>query len=134
MEVWDIRYGTEPLGTYPRKGQTNQRLGFDVDPTGAYIAIGDEVSPLSCWARRVLTIIQEGTVSIYSTAWDEGQPIPMHTIQVAKGKRSPCLDDRADSKQTQLAPSPFIRRSHDCSRALVPDHSLRTTQRVKRRR
>ncbi|CAM9672719.1 unnamed protein product [Scytosiphon promiscuus] len=37
---WDIRRTKEALYTLPRQVDTNQRIGFDVDPSGRYLATG----------------------------------------------------------------------------------------------
>lgn len=44
IQVFDTRDTTHPTGELKREGQTNQRLWFDVDPWGRWIAAGDEVS------------------------------------------------------------------------------------------
>jgi hypothetical protein len=31
---WDARSSRAPLATYSRPGLTNQRISFDIDPTG----------------------------------------------------------------------------------------------------
>ncbi|GAA5852394.1 hypothetical protein JCM9279_001188 [Rhodotorula babjevae] len=57
LDVWDLRNTsrTSSSGRLRRGGRTNQRLGFDIDPTGTWLAAGD----------------QDGTVSIFSA-----QPLP----------------------------------------------------------
>ncbi|CAM9449005.1 unnamed protein product, partial [Hapterophycus canaliculatus] len=37
---WDIRRTKEVLYTLPRQVDTNQRIGFDIDPSGRYLATG----------------------------------------------------------------------------------------------
>ncbi|CAM9122918.1 unnamed protein product, partial [Discosporangium mesarthrocarpum] len=37
---WDVRQTKEVLHTYHREGDTNQRLGFDVDTSGRFLATG----------------------------------------------------------------------------------------------
>lgn len=68
VEVWDVRYAADPLGRFPRAGKTNQRMDFDVDPTGSWIAIGD----------------QQGLVSIYSAAYDTSDPVPVTSFQAGQ--------------------------------------------------
>jgi hypothetical protein len=42
---WDVREPLEIRQTYVRKAKsTNQKLLFDVDPTGQWLITGDEVS------------------------------------------------------------------------------------------
>ncbi|GAA5925713.1 hypothetical protein JCM3775_001481 [Rhodotorula graminis] len=57
LDVWDLRNTsrTSSSGRLRRNGRTNQRLGFDIDPTGTWLAAGD----------------QDGAVSIFSA-----QPLP----------------------------------------------------------
>lgn len=45
LDVWDLRNTsrTSSSGRLPRNGRTNQRLGFDIDPTGTWLAAGDQV-------------------------------------------------------------------------------------------
>lgn len=44
IQVFDIQNTTAPIGRLERPASTNQRLSFDVDPWGRWIASGDEVS------------------------------------------------------------------------------------------
>ncbi|GAA5946316.1 hypothetical protein JCM3765_000195 [Sporobolomyces pararoseus] len=47
MEVFDLRnLALEPI-KLERKGKTNQRLGFDLDPTGTWLMTGDQNGSLS---------------------------------------------------------------------------------------
>ncbi|GAA6051645.1 hypothetical protein JCM3770_001209 [Rhodotorula araucariae] len=57
IDVWDLRNTsrTSSSGRLRRNGRTNQRMGFDIDPSGTWLAAGD----------------QDGTVSIFSA-----QPLP----------------------------------------------------------
>ncbi|BGP38536.1 hypothetical protein JCM10449v2_002471 [Rhodotorula kratochvilovae] len=57
LDVWDLRNTsrTSSSGRLRRNGRTNQRMGFDIDPSGTWLAAGD----------------QDGTVSIFSA-----QPLP----------------------------------------------------------
>ncbi|GAA5975875.1 hypothetical protein JCM10908_005311 [Rhodotorula pacifica] len=57
LDVWDLRNMSKrsSSGRLARKAATNQRLGFDIDPTGMWLAAGD----------------QDGAVSIFSA-----QPLP----------------------------------------------------------
>ncbi|GAA5858511.1 hypothetical protein JCM5353_007101 [Sporobolomyces roseus] len=44
IEVFDLRnFALEPI-KLERKGRTNQRLGFDIDPTGEWLIAGDQAS------------------------------------------------------------------------------------------
>lgn len=44
IQVFDLRDTTAPVASLERPASTNQRLAFDVDPWGRWIASGDEVS------------------------------------------------------------------------------------------
>ena len=39
---WDARRGGEAVAAYPRPVSTHQRVGFDVDPTGRFLATGSD--------------------------------------------------------------------------------------------
>jgi len=39
--VWDVRNAKDVLMTHPRKGNTNQRIQFDIDPWGKWLTTGD---------------------------------------------------------------------------------------------
>ena len=42
---WDVREPFEVIQTYTRKARsTNQKLLFDIDPTGRWLITGDEVT------------------------------------------------------------------------------------------
>jgi WD40 repeat protein len=47
--VWDVRNTTHPIRSYERPGQTNQRLWFDIDPSGRWLASGDQNGCISLW-------------------------------------------------------------------------------------
>lgn len=49
IQVYDLRDVTAPISQYSRKGSTNQRLWFDVDPWGRYLASGDEEGYVKVW-------------------------------------------------------------------------------------
>ncbi|KAI8918189.1 WD40-repeat-containing domain protein [Powellomyces hirtus] len=40
--AWDIRNTGDILATYPRLGNTNQRISFSLDPSGRYLSTGDQ--------------------------------------------------------------------------------------------
>lgn len=46
IQVFDLRDTTMPAARLERPASTNQRLAFDVDPWGRWIASGDEVSSI----------------------------------------------------------------------------------------
>jgi len=41
IQTWDVRYPTVPTRTYTRMATSNQRLGFDLDYGGKWLAAGD---------------------------------------------------------------------------------------------
>ena len=87
VEVWDVRYAADPLGKYPRPGKTNQRMDFDVDPTGSWIAIGDQVSPSSVVRNESDQCqSQDGLVEIYSAEYDASAPQLVTSFQAAQGR------------------------------------------------
>lgn len=46
IQVYDLHNPSQPLHILPRKGRTNQRLRFDIDVWGRWLASGDEVGSL----------------------------------------------------------------------------------------
>ncbi|KAJ3012982.1 Telomerase Cajal body protein 1 [Thoreauomyces humboldtii] len=42
ISCWDIRNTGDVVSTLARKGNTNQRLAFSLDPSGRYLSTGDE--------------------------------------------------------------------------------------------
>lgn len=46
IQAFDMRDLSAPVGRLERSALTNQRLTFDVDPWGRWVASGDEVSCL----------------------------------------------------------------------------------------
>lgn len=48
IQAFDLRDLSAPVGSLARSGSSNQRLGFDVDPWGRWLASGDEVSCELC--------------------------------------------------------------------------------------
>ncbi len=49
LECFDVRDFTQPLFRFERPGKTNQRLYFDLDPSGRYLATGDTVTIIILW-------------------------------------------------------------------------------------
>ncbi|ODO09066.1 hypothetical protein I350_02665 [Cryptococcus amylolentus CBS 6273] len=49
LQVFDLRYPTKPLIRLDRDGQTNQRIWFDVDPWGRWVASGDQNGYVRVW-------------------------------------------------------------------------------------
>ncbi|GJN87330.1 hypothetical protein Rhopal_000279-T1 [Rhodotorula paludigena] len=47
LDVWDLRNTSRPSssGRLRRKARTNQRIGFDIDPSGTWLAAGDQPLP-----------------------------------------------------------------------------------------
>ncbi|GAA5855811.1 hypothetical protein JCM8547_000366 [Rhodosporidiobolus lusitaniae] len=56
LDVWDLRNTTQPVsqGKLRRQGRTNQRLGFSIDPTGTWLAAGDQNGNLSIFSAQPL--------------------------------------------------------------------------------
>lgn len=48
ITCWDVRQAAVPLTEYSRPAQTNQRLFFDVEASGRFLAAGDQVCSLVC--------------------------------------------------------------------------------------
>lgn len=42
--VWDTRNAKHPVFTHERKGRTNQKIAFDIDPWGRHLVTGDTAS------------------------------------------------------------------------------------------
>lgn len=55
IQVYDLRDVSAPVISLARKGSTNQRLWFDVDPWGRYLSSGDEEGTVSVWDITDLT-------------------------------------------------------------------------------
>ena len=55
IQVYDTRDPSAPFAELPRDGQTNQRLTFDVDPWGRYLAAGDRNGKVKVWDCRDLS-------------------------------------------------------------------------------
>ena len=49
IQIFDLRDTSAPVGELARKGGTNQRLLFDVDPWGRWLASGDEDGTVKVW-------------------------------------------------------------------------------------
>ena len=49
IQVYDLRDVSSPVTELGRKGQTNQRLLFDVDPWGRWLCSGDEEGTVKVW-------------------------------------------------------------------------------------
>jgi len=78
IEVWDLRNWGKRPGRLARKGKTNQRLGFDVDPSGEWLVAGD----------------QDGQLSCFSAEYDDQHPAPLARFQLAQGKQAVQLASR----------------------------------------
>lgn len=69
IEVWDMRNVSQMRGTIRREGRTNQRLGFDIDPTGTWLAAGDV----------------NGNVEIFGAEFDEEHPEAVASFKASSG-------------------------------------------------
>ncbi|ADV24623.1 guanyl nucleotide binding protein, putative [Cryptococcus gattii WM276] len=49
IQVYDLHNPSQPLHSLPRKGRTNQRLRFDIDVWGRWLASGDEEGLIRIW-------------------------------------------------------------------------------------
>ncbi|WWC59351.1 uncharacterized protein I303_101903 [Kwoniella dejecticola CBS 10117] len=49
IQIYDTRDWTSPLSSFPRDASTNQRIAFDVDPWGRWLASGDEHGAIKIW-------------------------------------------------------------------------------------
>ncbi|GAA6014510.1 hypothetical protein JCM8202_001564 [Rhodotorula sphaerocarpa] len=56
LDVWDLRNTLRRSsgGRLARKARTNQRLGFDIDPSGTWLAVGDQDGHLSVFSAQPL--------------------------------------------------------------------------------
>ncbi|GAA5974258.1 hypothetical protein JCM11641_003361 [Rhodosporidiobolus odoratus] len=56
LDVWDLRNTRETTsqGRLRRSARTNQRLGFDIDPTGTWLAAGEQNGHLSIFSAQPL--------------------------------------------------------------------------------
>jgi hypothetical protein len=75
IQLYDIRNPSESVAMLPRKGDTNQRIWFDLDPWGRYLATGDQVGHFVKLSRYSSLIFQDGIVS----TWDIGTIISEQT-------------------------------------------------------
>ncbi|KDE03416.1 hypothetical protein MVLG_06082 [Microbotryum lychnidis-dioicae p1A1 Lamole] len=74
IEVIDMRNLNKPLGRYPRRARTNQRLGIDVDPSGTWLAAGDVT----------------GKISFYSAEFDPLNATPFYSLKAAQEPIGSC--------------------------------------------
>lgn len=51
VHYWDVRNTSRRLGTIERKGCSNQRRRFDLDLSGKWIAVGNEVCQINFFFR-----------------------------------------------------------------------------------
>lgn len=89
IQVYDLRNPTEQVSHLARKGDTNQRLWFDLDPWGRYIATGDQVSPAcSALLYASINVHQDGKVGVWdiNPALADPAPVPLFSDQICKGK------------------------------------------------
>ncbi|GAA5919723.1 hypothetical protein JCM1841_000770 [Sporobolomyces salmonicolor] len=76
LEVYDLRNFSSEAGRIRRKGRTNQRLGFDVDPTGTWLAAGDQDGNLSIFDAQLAAMgDSEQTVEPISTFAISKEPV-----------------------------------------------------------
>ncbi|KAJ8296005.1 Telomerase Cajal body protein 1 [Rhodotorula toruloides] len=56
LDIWDLRNTsrTSSNGKLSRMARTNQRLGFDIDPSGTWLAAGDQDGNLSIFSAQPL--------------------------------------------------------------------------------
>lgn len=62
IQVYDLHNPFQPLHSLPRKGWTNQRIRFDIDVWGRWLASGDEVSSFLC-------LFNDGMLINYRRGW-----------------------------------------------------------------
>ncbi|SCV67852.1 BQ2448_5463 [Microbotryum intermedium] len=74
IEVIDMRNLNKPLGRYPRRARTNQRLGIDVDPSGTWLVAGDVT----------------GRTSFYSAEFDPLNATSFYSFQAAQEPIGSC--------------------------------------------
>lgn len=86
IQVYDLRDVTAPLAEYDRKGSSNQRLWFEVDPWGRYLASGDEDGLVKVWDISDLSktepIMQRRLVdgeAFFSTPVHEQMPLALYS-------------------------------------------------------
>lgn len=95
IQVFDLRDTSTPIAEMARDGDTNQRLTFDVDPWGRYLASGDQVSRhiISCsWreqpadqssstelSRYGISVISPRQSRYYNNAYSEVRDISTRT-------------------------------------------------------
>ncbi|GAA5890573.1 hypothetical protein JCM5296_004301 [Sporobolomyces johnsonii] len=73
LEVFDLRNFSSEASRIRKKARTNQRLGFDIDPTGTWLAAGDQDGNLSIFDAQLAALN------------DSEQPIePISTFSISK--------------------------------------------------
>ncbi|KAG0667584.1 hypothetical protein C6P46_000121 [Rhodotorula mucilaginosa] len=82
LDVWDLRNTSKRSsgGRLARKGGTNQRLGFDIDPSGMWLAAGDQDGVLSVFSAQPLPDQLEA-VTTFSLSQDPISSILFHPTE-----------------------------------------------------
>ncbi|GAA5869003.1 hypothetical protein JCM16303_000333 [Sporobolomyces ruberrimus] len=97
LEVFDLRnFALEPV-RLERKGRTNQRIGFDIDPTGNWLMTGDQYGSLSFFDTSFLayTDTSEPLAPTYT------HPIATRQIVTCSGtRRFPIRSGRPGRRRT----------------------------------
>ena len=77
VEIYTTHAHTPPISGKARKTSTNQRLRFDIDYSGKWLAVGDEVSRRSGWVPHTGSLTlharsrvapQDGGISVFDLA------------------------------------------------------------------
>ncbi|TPX69305.1 hypothetical protein SpCBS45565_g02562 [Spizellomyces sp. 'palustris'] len=59
IQCWDIRNTGEIIARYQRKGDTNQRINFDLDPSGRYLSTGDQDGHILIYDLKAHELVKE---------------------------------------------------------------------------
>nr|XP_031861950.1 uncharacterized protein CI109_002780 [Kwoniella shandongensis]KAA5529022.1 hypothetical protein CI109_002780 [Kwoniella shandongensis] len=128
IQVFDVRDLSRPVAALERPGSSNQRLWFDVDPWGRWLASGDESGVVRVWdiTKSDLSkpVLREKLHNVGSVQFHPFQPL----LLTCSGSRT-CLGDVIDSDDSSDSgqQSSNDEESEDDSNSTQKDRSRKTT-------
>ncbi|CAM9116798.1 unnamed protein product [Ectocarpus sp. 13 AM-2016] len=93
---WDLRHTKQAIYTLPRQVDTNQRIGFDVDPSGRYLATGSTERRALVYdteSQSLVGLLENQTDAVGSICFHPHAPV----LAVCTGQRHFELDTDSDS-------------------------------------